>query len=110
MPQVTISTKFWTISQNNSGGRLDHDAKHGIGYALCVEATDHNDAHRRLKAITDGYGASGSCPCCGDRWDLYLDADEGTEEPELYGEPLKGSWGIPSYVHRIDGSIVELPA
>ncbi|SKB62656.1 DUF7296 family protein [Sphingopyxis flava] len=101
MPTRTITTKFWTIRQNNSGGYFDEDASRGIGLALCVEALDRDDAVRRLDAIIQGYDDSGSCPCCGPRWDTYL-FEEGTEEPETPygGRPL--DYG---YVHYIDGRI-----
>lgn len=105
MPQVTINTKFWSTSQNNSGGKFDHDPAKGIGYCIAVEATDVEDARRRLEAIIESYPASYDCPCCGERWSIWLSADEGTEEPTHYGEPLSGGWGIPSYVHYIDGRI-----
>ncbi|NYD88783.1 DUF7296 family protein [Sphingomonas melonis] len=109
MPTINLTTRFWTQTQNNSGGRFDHDSVRGIGYAICVEATDANDAARRLQAVVDSYPATGSCPCCGDRWYIWTDMEDGTEEPTLYGEPLAGGWGLPSYVHHIDGRIEARP-
>lgn len=105
MAQV-VETRFWTVTQNNSGGIFDHDPAKGIGYALCVEAVDANHARGRMERIADSYPASYDCPCCGDRWSFYLYGD-GDEEPRLYSEPLRGGWGIPSYVHYLDGRIEE---
>lgn len=101
----TVETRFWTQSQNNSGGIFDHDPEKGIGYALCVEAVDAAHAEGRMRQIVASYPASYDCPCCGDRWSFWLDFDDGTEKPELYGEPLEGGWGYPSYVHYLDGRI-----
>lgn len=98
-----VSTKFYTVTQNNSGGFFDHEPAHGIGYALCVEATNPAHAEQRLQEIVDNYPASRSCSCCGDRWSWWL--EEGSEAPSLYGEPLTGGWGIPSYIHYLDGRI-----
>jgi hypothetical protein len=104
-----VATKFWTVSQNNSGGIFDHDEAKGIGYALCVEAVDADHARSRMQAIVDGYPASYDCPCCGDRWSFWLYNDEGTDEPEIYDRPLAGEWGIPAYIHYLDGRIESRP-
>jgi len=101
----TLNTRFWTEAQNNSGGIFDHDAAKGVGYRICVEAIDASDAVARLERIIDSYSASYDCPCCGSRWSLWLDDSDGTDMPESYGTPLKGGWGIPSYIHYLDGTI-----
>lgn len=103
------SPRFWTITQNNSGGIFDHDAEKGIGYAVCVEARSVAEAEGRLKRIIDSYPASYDCPCCGDRWSVWFYDDDGGEQPELYDKPLRGGWRIPSYVHHLDGRIEERP-
>lgn len=90
MPKVTIQTKFYTITQNNSGGYFDHNPEKGIGYGLCVEAIDVKDAESRIRRIINNYPESGSCPCCGNRWSIYIWDEDGTEEPSMYGEPLRG--------------------
>lgn len=105
MPTRVFQTKFWAISQNNSGGSFDHDPEKGIGYIICVEALDEKDAEHRLRAIIGGYPASYDCPCCGPRWSIWFCGDDGSDEPEKYGEPLTGGWGIPSYIHYLDGTI-----
>lgn len=102
----TVATRFYTVSQNNSGGGFDHNPAAGIGYAVCVEAVDEDHAKGRLRRITDYYAGKGyDCPCCGERWSLWIDEDDASEQPTMYGEPLKGGWGIPSYIHYLDGTI-----
>jgi hypothetical protein len=105
MTTTDAPAKFWTITQNNSGGIFDDDPEKGIGYAVCVEARTKDEAIGRLERIIDSYPASYDCPCCGDRWSVYFFDDEGDDEPSLFGEPLRGGWGIPSYVHFLDGRI-----
>jgi hypothetical protein len=103
---------FYTFSQNNSGGSFDHDAKAGIGYCVCVEATSPDEAVARAERIGvyfNGCDSGMDCPCCGDRWSDYLGKDDATAEPEKYGSPLTGGWGIPSYVHYLDGRIEARP-
>jgi hypothetical protein len=102
--QNMVGTKFWTETQNNSGGLFDDYPQYGIGYALCVEAVDRQHAVARMRGIIDSYPASSDCFCCGARWFIYPD-DEGDAEPSLYGKPLTGGWGIPSYIHDLDGRI-----
>lgn len=104
MPINSTATKFWTFDQNNSGGVFDHNPAKGIGYAICVEAVDKAHARGRAQEISESYGASGDCPCCGERWSFYAYGD-GDDEPSMYGKPLEGGWGIPSYVHYLDGGI-----
>lgn len=98
--------RFWTVSQNNSGGSFHSNKAAGIGYALCVEATSEQHAAQRMQEIADraGYNPEDDCDCCGPRWFFdYL--GEGTATPELYSAPLTGGWGLPSYVHYLDGRI-----
>lgn len=103
----TTNTKFWTYHQNNSGGSFDHYSKQGIGCCVAIEATDYQQANDRAENIGiyfNGCNDGRDCDCCGDRW-YPAYADEGTEEPEEYGKPLAGGWGISSYVHYLDGKI-----
>lgn len=108
---MTVETKFFTFDQNNSGGSFDHDEASGIGYRVCVEAVDAAHAISRAQVIGvyfNGCDDGRDCPCCGDRWSDYVDG--GTDEPTAYGDrPLAGGWGIPSYVHYLDGRIEARP-
>lgn len=104
-----ITTRFWTFKQNNSGGIFDHDPDKGIGYAIAVEAVDLDHATARARKIVEIYPASYDCPCCGERWSLWVWPEDGEEVPELYGQPIRGGWGIPSYTHYLDGRVTEHP-
>lgn len=99
---------FYTFGQNNSGGSFDHDPNKGVGYAICVEADSAEEASARFWDIVFSYSQGGDCDCCGPRWDGY--ADKGSATPEEYGKPLTGGWGIPSYIHYLDGSVFPVPA
>jgi hypothetical protein len=106
-----VKTRFFTVGQNNSGGNFDHVPDYGIGYKLCVEAVDAAHAQSRLDHILNSYPGRGyDCPCCGDRWSMWIDDEDGADRPESYGRPLAGGWGIPSYVHYLDGRIVPVSA
>lgn len=101
-----VKTKFFTYLQNNSGGVFCHTPEDGIGYQVCIEAVDYNHANARAEGIgLYFYGCDDGrdCDCCGDRWYKAYDGDE---EEEL---PTNGGWGIPSYIHYLDGRIVAIP-
>lgn len=84
---------FFTYNQNNSGGGFDFDERAGITHYVIVEAADAREANYRAERIGlyfDGADDDGpDCPCCGDRWYAAWDDDEGTEVPEIYGEPAQ---------------------
>lgn len=108
MGQQSVSTKFYTFVQNNSGGHFHHEPTSGIGYAVAVEALDVAHAKQRAEAAGvyfDGCSTGRDCACCGDRWSAYMDESDGTDSPEMYEAPLRGGWGIPSYVHYLDRRI-----
>jgi len=100
---------FYTFNQNNSGGGFDHDPAMGIGATVIIEADSAEQANKRaveiglyFKGVRDGH----DCECCGDRWHECRD-DEGTETPERYGMPVNPGndfWGIPVYIHYLDGT------
>lgn len=96
------TTKFFTFSQNNSGGHFIEDVKLGIGHHVIIEAISQNDAIERAKNIGlyfDGCENEIDCECCGDRW--YMPLDESSTEPLIYGQNAKNY--IPTYVPFADG-------
>ena len=100
---------FFDFHQNNSGGSFDHDPKRGIGYSVIIEAATPAEANERALAIGlyfDGCEQGLDCDCCGDRWYEQWESHSGTEQPEMYGKPPTGGWGIPSYIHYADGRVV----
>jgi hypothetical protein len=102
---------FYTFNQNNSGGSFDHDPNAGIGYCVCVEAANETDANQRAEQIGlyfNGCDSGMDCDCCGDRWYEQW-REEGDETPTLYGKPLTGGWGLPSYIHYLDGRVEMVP-
>lgn len=99
--------KFYTYSQNNSGGGFDHDPGAGIGYEVIVEAESSEDANDRAEMIGlyfNGCAYERDCPCCGDRWYEASDWDVSDTVPET-----RGGWGLPSYIHYLDGTVEEVP-
>lgn len=81
---------FYHFNQNNSGGGFDVDTKAGITVNVIVEAPSAAEAVEKAKAIGlyfDGVDAGEDCECCGDRWSIPWNTD-GTENPEVYGEPV----------------------
>ena len=113
-----METKFFTFSQNNSGGSFDHDDQDGIGLAVIIEAqnSDHAcDRAERIGLYFNGCADGRDCPCCGDRW--HVPYSDGTSEPEIFGEKYAAcgdgdepyiDWGIPSYVHFIGGEFKKI--
>ena len=110
-------SKFFQFNQNNSGGSFDHDESAGIGYAVIIEAQDSENANEiaeRIGLYFDGVSNERDCECCGDRWYLAHE-DDGKDEPCHYDTPIKeatnktgifdGWWGLPIYVHYLDGRI-----
>ena len=105
----TVNTKFYSFSQNNSGGHFDIDEKRGINEYVIIEALNSNHANDRAEEIglyfsgcDDGY----DCPCCGDRWHRAW-VNDGYDVPSIYGEPLENSkktlFRDSVYVHYMDG-------
>lgn len=108
-----MNTKWWHFSQNNSGGSFGHDPDRGIGYSVFVEAHSADEASARAQDIGiyfDGVREGLDCECCGDRWSEPWGG--GDTEPNQYGRNVRPAsdgesptldWGIPSYIHPIEG-------
>lgn len=78
--------KFYTYTQNNSGGKYDAT----MPQYLIVQAESAEDANRRAEdagVYFDGVDAGADCDCCGDRWSR-ADEQDATDQPCLYGEPV----------------------
>lgn len=98
MPKATTNTKFFHIRQNNSGGYfIENDY---VATNLIIEALDAKDAENRMDSITADY--SQFCSCCGARWSAWLDDEDGTEEPTVYGEKIGKNCGS-TIIHYFDG-------
>jgi hypothetical protein len=115
---VTLDTKFYTYHQNNSGGSYKNNDAGGIGPIVIVEATSADDANRRAENIGLYFDGYGDCECCGNRWHVQSDENEGKETATIYDEDVsKGvytspwsnsSEGIEGYIHHFDGHITPI--
>jgi len=77
--------KFYTISQNNSGGYFIQN--NHVEQFICVEAENARDADELLEKITEPY--SEYCDCCGKRWYISVDERDGYDFPTNgYGEDI----------------------
>lgn len=113
-----MNTKWWEFQQNNSGGLFDHDPEAGIGYLVFIEARNADEASARAQEIGiyfDGCRDGTDCPCCGDRW--YEPYGDGDPVPNVYGEIVRPAaadedpwveWGIPSYMHPLEGPFAAI--
>ncbi len=79
--------RFYTYSQNNSGGSFDDSDNYGE-YCI-VAATSPDDANRRAEMLGLYFDGQGDCECCGNRWYEQSSYDKGTEVPEIYGKSVE---------------------
>ena len=63
-----MSKKFYTISQNNSGGYFIQNDY--VDYYVSVQANSAYEAEKLLENIVEDH--SDYCDCCGTRWSTYL--------------------------------------
>jgi hypothetical protein len=106
-------SKFFEFSQNNSGGSFVFDKDRGLTHYVIIEAENADQASARAQdtgIYFNGCDEGTDCPCCGDRWyEPY--GDEGTDKPEIYGQPFDKAehmtrWmeaGHEACVHYLDG-------
>ena len=82
---VSPALRWFTFAQNNSGGVFVVDEN--VCEYVIIQAFKADEAVAKAETFMDN---SDSCPCCGDRWSFWIDDKDGTQEPEIYGEPVKG--------------------
>jgi len=97
-----IPLKWFHFSQNNSGGFfVEND---DVCEEVFIQAESAAAAIVKAETFCDN---SDSCPCCGDRWSFYVNDDDGTPEPTIYGEPISSvTWtGFrkKAKLHFVDG-------
>lgn len=66
---IIMETKFYEVSQNNSGGSFDVNEK--VCHRLFIEAKSEEEATsiaEDLGCYWNGVSEGMDCPCCGDRW------------------------------------------
>lgn len=108
-------SKFYTFSQNNSGGQMRHDARAGIASYVIIEAVGYKNANWQAEDIGLYFDGTSDCSCCGNRWHKHYDDTEADDTPSIYGEPVASSeagdfiYGEPNqasvFVHYLDGTI-----
>ena len=110
--------KFYTYSQNNSGGSFHYDNAAGIGEYVIIEAVSADAASTKAQDIGiyfDGVSDGRDCGCCGDRWSDY--SPDAEDVPSIYGTPVTNEdtgrrWredGPSVFVHYADGTIKAYP-
>lgn len=105
----TINTKFFTFSQNNSGGYfiINDD----VASYLIIEAQTADEAVNKMNDITADY--SEYCSCCGKRWSDWMYDDDGTDEPMVYDTKVKEKspgriFGGSTIIYYYDGTKEKL--
>ena len=99
--------KFYTINQNNSGGYFIQNAM--VDHLVCIQAANPEEAENKLMDITSEY--SDYCECCGERWYINLDENDGTDfVSNGYGEDAFKDLNVSPYrqyivIHYADGRI-----
>ena len=109
-----MKTKFYTFSQNNSGGSFVNSDLEGISEYVIIEALNAENANNRAEEIGiyfDGCDDGRDCDCCGDRW-YSTDNNDGEEVPSIYGKPLenmeKSGYRNNCFVHYLDGTFKKI--
>lgn len=105
---VAVRLKWFRFDQNNSGGYFIRDEM------VCEEVFIQDVSAERAKARADSIFAgdrSEYCECCGERWSTeYVKDDDGTIEPECYGESIYQIDGNhfrdEARLHFFDGRVV----
>jgi hypothetical protein len=77
--------KFFTFSQNNSGGRFTGPAQYVVVQA--DDTDDANDIAQDNGVYFNGCSKGWDCDCCGDRWYACDDSD-GDDSPSIHNTPV----------------------
>lgn len=107
-----MESKFYTYSQNNSGGFFQKE-ENAIAEVVVIEAKTASGANLKAKEIGiyfNGCQDGSDCDCCGDRW-YEVDDSDGYDVPSLYGSPItKGnnSFRDTCYVHYLNGDVEKI--
>lgn len=84
----TSKLKFYTFTQNNSGGSFVLDKEKGLTQYVIIQADGTEEANSRAEnagIYFDGVDNRLDCHCCGDRWHR-AEYDGGKNSPLIYGE------------------------
>ena len=87
----TFSLKWFTFSQNNSGGTFSVNDKVDAWVFIQARTPDEaNNLAERIGIYFNGCASGYDCGCCGDRWSSQWRDEKGEDIPTKYGEPLEG--------------------
>lgn len=103
MEKREVETKFFTVSQNNSGGYFIENED--VGHYVIIEAENAKQAEEKLAEITEEYLEY--CECCGERWFTWWDDEDGKGEPMIYTETVaeyRDMCGGNAIVYYYDGT------
>lgn len=107
-------TKFYTFTQNNSGGSFVIDEYSGICGYVIIEANSHiqaNEIALNIGLYFDGCDSGIDCSCCGDRW-YEVDEDYSEITPCIYGESVfslqKSIFKEMCFIHYINGEVEKV--
>lgn len=110
--------KWFTFSQNNSGGSFRIDQSAGIAHFVIVQAENVEDAAHRAEGFGvyfNGVANGCDCACCGDRWSMPW--EDGSDMPQIYGQTVEAFMASKLFmrdcvaIHFADGDMhwVESP-
>ncbi|MGZ8887979.1 MAG: DUF7296 family protein [Halobacteriota archaeon] len=80
----TQQLKWWSFDQNNSGGYWEVDDN--VSQWVHIQEWSASEAVSKLNALTSHHSY---CECCGERWNDWVDEDDGNPEPMCYGKTLE---------------------
>lgn len=105
----TVDLKWFHFSQNNSGGYFKRDEN--LAEDVWIQARNAKDAEQKAEALFSESNYD-SCPCCGDRWSIYVTDEDGTDEPMRYNTPArelnKAIFQTEGRLHHFDGRVETL--
>lgn len=100
--------KYYSFSQNNSGGSFTIDKERGLTVEVVVEANSPEEANDRFEEIGgyfDGVDDDRDCDCCGDRWYRTEEWKASDTIPEVKNKSYKwANEGEEICVHYADGT------
>ena len=101
---ITADVKWYRFGQNNSGGYFVRNEN--VCEEVFTQARNATEALHRGELFLDNCD---SCPCCGERWNTWIEDQDGTEVPMIYDEPLTEARATPfrkeARLHHYDGRI-----
>lgn len=106
---VELDLKWWHFNQNNSGGYfIINDV---VSEDVFIQERSAKAARSKAESVFEDY--SQYCGCCGERWSYWIDDEDGTDEPQIYGEPISspeagGMFHDLATLHYFDGRIEKV--